>query len=87
MTLKPLADGVLLKATEMGLGGIFILNFKAEALQEALSLPLKPLAVFGIGKPSERIFLMPCHEGDSLDYYRKDGVHFVPKLQVEDLLV
>ena len=87
MDLGIAGQSILLKATEMGLGGIFILNFKAEALQEALSLPLKPLAVFGIGKPSERVFLMPCHEGDSLDYYRKDGVHFVPKLQVEDLLV
>ena len=87
MDLGIAGQSILLKATEIGLGGIFILNFKAEALQEALSLPLKPLAVFGIGKPSERIFLMPCHEGDSLDYYRKDGVHFVPKLQVEDLLV
>ena len=53
----------------------------------SLALALKPLAVLGVGKPSERGFLMPCHEGDSLDYYRKDGVHFVPKLQVEDLLV
>ena len=80
------AQSILLKAVETGLGGIFILNFRADALQEALSLPLRPLAVLGIGKPSERVFLLPCRAGDSLDYYRKDGVHFVPKLQVEDLL-
>ena len=24
--------------------------------------------------------------GDSLSYYRKDGIHYVPKLQVKDLL-
>lgn len=87
MDLGIAAQSILLKATEMGLGGIFILNFNAEVLQKTLALALKPLAVLGVGKPSERIFLMPCHEGDSLDYYRKDGVHFVPKLQVEDLLV
>ena len=86
MDLGIATQSILLRATEMGLGGIFILNFNAEALQEALELPMKPLAVLGIGKPKERIFLIPCHEGDSLDYYRKDGVHFVPKLQVEDLL-
>ena len=87
MDLGIAAQSILLRATEMGLGGIFILNFNAEALQKTLALALKPLAVLGIGKPSERVFLLPCHEGDSLDYYRKDGVHFVPKLQVEDLLV
>jgi nitroreductase len=87
MDLGIAAQSILLKATEMGLGGIFILNFKADAVQTALSLQMKPLAVLGIGKPAERIFLMPCHEGDSLAYYRKDGVHYVPKIKVEDLIV
>lgn len=86
MDLGIAAQSILLKATEMGLGGIFILNFKADAVQTALSLQMKPLAVLGIGKPAERIFLMPCHAGDPLAYYRKDGVHYVPKIKVEDLI-
>ena len=80
------AQSILLRAVELGLGGIFILNFKASELAAALQLPLQPLAVIGIGKPSERIFLVDAKPGDSLDYYRKDGVHFVPKLPVKDLL-
>lgn len=87
MDLGIAAQSILLRAVEMGLGGIFILNFQADALQQSLGLPFKPLAVLGIGKPAERIFLMPCHKGDSLQYYRKGGVHFVPKLQVDDLLI
>lgn len=78
-------QSILLKATEMGLGGIFILNFRREALQEALQLPLAPIAVIAIGKPAESIFLLPA--AGSLQYYRKDGVHFVPKLQLEDILI
>lgn len=81
------AQSILLRAVEAGLGGIFILNFKPDALKEALNLPLNPLAVLGIGKPAEQVFLIPAAAGDSLDYYRKDGAHFVPKLQVEDLLI
>ena len=50
-------------------------------------MPLKPLAVLGIGKPLERIFLVDAKPGDDLNYYRKDGVHFVPKLQVKDLMI
>ncbi|MCR4565269.1 MAG: nitroreductase family protein [Bacteroidales bacterium] len=87
MDLGIAAQSILLKATEMGLGGIFILNFRTEALQQEMGLSLRPLAVLGIGKPKEKIFLMPCRKGDSLQYYRKEGVHFVPKLQVEDLLL
>lgn len=81
------AQSILLRAVENGLGGIFILNFRAAQLQEALALPLTPIAVIGIGKPLERVFLIPASEGDSLSYYRKDGAHFVPKLGVKDLVL
>ena len=87
MDLGIAAQSILLRATEMGLGGIFILNFQPDAVQQALDLPLKPLAVIGLGKGLERIFLLPVHQGDSLKYFRKEGVHYVPKLTVEDLII
>ena len=81
------AQSILLKAVEAGFGGIFILNFRADDLREALALPLQPIAVIGLGKPSESIFITEAKPGDSLDYYRKGGAHFVPKLKVEDILI
>ena len=87
MDLGIAAQSILLRAVEMGLGGIFILNFSPSALREALGLPLAPLAVLGIGKPAEQVFLIPATAGDNLNYYRKDGAHFVPKLRVDDLLI
>ena len=56
-------------------------------MQESLGLELTPLLVIAIGKGTENIFLKPVDAGDSLTYYRKDGVHFVPKLKVEDLII
>ena len=81
------AQSLLLKAVEMGLNGIMIRAFDAVKLQEALALPLKPLLVVAIGKGAEDIFLKPVNAGESLTYYRKDGVHFVPKLKAVDLLL
>ena len=81
------AQSLLLKAVEMGLNGIMIRAFDAVKLQEALALPLKPLLVVAIGKGAEDIFLKPVNAGESLTYYRKDGVHFVPKLKANDLLL
>ncbi len=82
------AQSILLKATEMGLGGIFILNFRKEAVREALQLPLEPLALIAIGKPAESIYLMPVSDPAApLSYYRKEGVHYVPKLTPEMLLI
>ena len=90
MDLGIAGQSMLLKAVEKGLGGIFILNFRKEAVREALQLPLEPLAIIAIGKPAESIFLMPVDENETapdLRYYRKDGNHYVPKLTLAQLLV
>lgn len=80
-------QSMLLKATEMGLGGIFILNFRRDALRESLGLALEPVAVIGLGKPAETVFLVPGASPDALTYYRRDGVHYVPKLSVDQLII
>ena len=81
------AQSLLLKAVEMGLNGIIIRAFDPGKLQEILGLDLVPLLVIAIGKGAENIFLKPVEAGESLTYYRKDGVHFVPKLKADDLLI
>ena len=78
-------QSMLLKAVEMGLGGLIIRNFDREPVREALGLPYEPVCVVAVGKPAEQIELVEAHEGDNLAYYRRDGVHYVPKLTAEDL--
>ena len=78
-------QSMLLKAVEMGLGGLIIRNFDREPIREALALPYEPICVIAVGKPAERIELVPVHEGEQLQYYRRDGIHYVPKLTPEDL--
>ena len=87
MDLGIAAQSMLLKATEMGLGGIIVCAFDREALKRELALPLDPLAVLAIGKPAEKFELRPAAAGESLKYYREDGVHVVPKLALQDLLI
>lgn len=81
------AQSMLLKAVEMGLNGLVIAAFNRTKLQEALSLPHPPLLVLAIGKGDERIELTPIAESESHAYYRKDGVHYVPKVKASDLIV
>ena len=81
------AQSMLLKATEMGLSGLIIAAFNRAKLQETLSLPCQPLLVIAIGKGDERIELTPIDPGESHAYYRKDGVHYVPKLRLKDLII
>ncbi len=81
------AQSMLLKATEMGLGGICIGAFNREALIETFRLPCEPVLLLAIGKPAEKIELVPVQAGDPLKYYRKDGIHYVPKIVVHDLIL
>lgn len=81
------AQSMLLQATEIGLGGICIGAFDHEPVRELLALPYEPLLVIAIGRPAEQIVLKPCNEGDSLTYYRDGGVHYVPKISLDNLII
>lgn len=81
------AQSMLLKAVEMGLNGICIGAFnKGEVIKE-FELKYEPVLLLAIGKGAEHIQLTHIKEGEKQAYYRKDGVHFVPKLGLEDLIL
>lgn len=87
MDLGIVAQSMLLKATEMGLNGLIIGAFNREHLREAFALPYPPLLVLAIGKGAERIELTPIGADESHAYYRKEGVHYVPKVRLDDLII
>ena len=81
------AQSMLLQATEIGLGGICIGAFDRKAIKESLQLPYDPILVLAIGRPAEHIELVKVDEGAPLSYYREGGVHYVPKIKTEDLII
>ena len=81
------AQSMLLKAVEMGLNGICIGAFNKGEIIKEFDLQHEPVLLLAIGKGAEHIQLTHVKEGESLTYYRKDGVHFVPKLGLEEILL
>ena len=81
------AQSMLLQAVEMGLNGLCIMDFDGDKLVDSLQLPYKPLLVIAVGKSSEKVQLVGIREGDDHAYYRENGVHYVPKVVVEDLII
>ena len=81
------AQSMLLKAVEIGLNGICIGAFNKNEVTAEFALPHEPVLVLAIGKGAENIQLTKVKEGESQTYYRKDGVHFVPKLGLDDLVL
>lgn len=76
-----------LKAVEMGLNCVIICAFDRQAVKECLGLTLEPLAILAVGKGTDNIQLLSIDEADDRRYYRKDGVHYVPKLTLKDLII
>ena len=65
-------------------------TFQEAKLRETLNLPEKivPMLVVAIGKPAEDIVIVDAEEGRSIKYYRNEkGTHFVPKRNVEELIL
>ena len=45
------------------------------------------MLILSIGKGIEKIELVEISENDDHRYFRKDGIHYVPKVRVEDLII
>lgn len=81
------AQSMLLRATEMGLNGIMIGAFDREPIREALGLTLQPLLVIALGRSAEQIQLTEIAADESHAYYRNEGVHYVPKVRLDELII
>ena len=81
---------MILRATEMGLGGIMIGSFNPKRVAEAMNLPetIVPMLVVAFGKPDEEIVLTEVGPGENRKYYRDENdVHYVPKRRLEDIVL
>ena len=81
------AQSMLLQAVEIGLNGICIGAFDAKAVSEAFDLRYEPVLILAIGRGADKIRLKEIGEEEDHRYYRKDGIHYVPKVCVEDLIL
>lgn len=76
-----------LKATEMGLNCVMICAFNKTNITEQFHLSYEPLAILAVGKGAEKIKLKTISIDESRAYYRVDGVHYVPKVRLDEILI
>lgn len=81
------AQSMLLKAVDLGLNGVIIGAFNKENITKEFDLPLEPLLIIAIGSGAETIRTTSISADESHAYYRKDGIHYVPKVRISDLLI
>ena len=82
---------ILLGASEIGLGGCMFGSVNRKLLAESFDIDTEKYEiglVVALGKPKEIVELVDIPESGSTHYYRdENGVHYVPKRSLEDLIV
>ena len=83
------AQTIMLAASEAGFGGCMIGSFSPDEVKEILRLDdnLVPKLVVALGKPDERVELVGEAPDGSVTYYREDGIHYVQKRNLENILI
>ena len=83
------AQTIMLAAAEQRFGGCMIGSFSPKTAQEDLGLPahLIPQLVLALGSPDETVELTDAAEDGSVTYYRENGIHYVQKRSLDDLII
>ena len=83
------AQSIMLAAAECGFGGCMIGSFSPEEVSKTLSLSqnLIPQLVLALGKPDETVKLTDAASDGSVTYYRENGIHYVQKRDLKDLII
>jgi nitroreductase len=80
---------LLLAAAEQGFGGCMLGSIDRPAIQRALNIPeaFDLLYAVALGKPAETCLLEEAAGGNIAYYRTPDGLHHVPKLSIETLIL
>jgi len=84
------AQSILLGACEKGLRGCIVGSINRQALHKDLEIDnaYKILLVIALGKPKEEVRIEKTREDGDIRYWRgKDGIHHVPKRNLEDIIL
>lgn len=85
------AQTIMLAAVEKGYGGCIIGSINKESLAEKLNIDTRQYSidlVLALGKPKETVVLTEIGADGSTAYYRdENGVHYVPKRSLEDIVL
>lgn len=83
------AQTITLGAAEKNLGCCMIGSFELANLKTLLNLPehIEPKLVIALGKPAEEVVLTEAEDGKTTYYRDENGVHYVPKRPLDEILL
>ena len=85
------AQTIMLSAAEAGYGGCMLASVDRTKIMENLGIDREKYSlalVLALGRPKETVVLVSVKEDGNTKYYRdKDGIHYVPKRGLDEILL
>lgn len=83
------SQNMTLVANDLGLDACMIMSFNKKELDKILNIPenYTTKAVLILGKGKEKVEVVDISENDDYKYYRKNNIHYVPKIKLDDLIL
>lgn len=80
------AENIILTALERGIGSCWLRSVDRKNVRDLFQLPdhIEVDSVLALGYPGE--FPVMVEMTDSIKYWRKDGMHYVPKRRLDDIM-
>ena len=81
-------EAMILVARERGIGACLFRSFKPDAVSNVLNKPgYIPVLVVAFGYPAEQVVIDPVRDGDVKYWRDENGVHHVPKLSLDEIIL
>ncbi len=86
------SQNIALMAKELDYSTCILLSFKQKELCEIMNIPkgFEIKAVIVLGKSKDKVEIIDIEDknlAENFKYYRKNGIHYLPKLKLEDLII
>lgn len=83
------SQNMALIANELGYGTCFVLSYNKKTFEEAFKLSedydLKSIII--LGEPKDNIKLLDSKDENDTKYFIENGIHYVPKLTLDELII
>lgn len=83
------SQNIILIAGELGYGACIVMSYNKKAFEEILELPenYDSKAVIILGESKDIVKLIDSKDEEDTKYFIENGVHHVPKLKLDELII
>ena len=83
------SQNINLIAEELGYGTCIVMSYSKKTFEEVLELPegYDSKAVIILGESKDIVKLVDSKNEDDTKYFVENGIHYVPKLKLDDLII